>query len=59
MGKEPSGLSLTPERCQDHAKAARDMARAESDQGKRKQLDDIAAAWEDLCEELRGRAIAI
>lgn len=54
MGKTGT-VSLTPARCQDNAKTCRDMARAERDQSKRKQLEDIAAAWEDLCEELTGR----
>jgi hypothetical protein len=55
MGKEPNGLSLTPKRCVENARACRDMARAEHSQSKRKQLEDMAAMWEDLCEELKGR----
>ena len=54
-GKDRNGLSLTPARCRENAKICRDMARAERDQDKRKQLEDIAAMWEDLCEELAGR----
>ena len=52
---DESGLTLTPERCQEHAKACREMARAKNDGAERKFLEDIAAAWEDLCEELQGR----
>ena len=52
---DQDGLNLTPAKCLEHAKACRDMARSETDRDKRKQLEDIAAAWEDLCEELKGR----
>jgi len=56
VGKAPNGLKrLTPERCRENAKACRDMARAERDQSKRKQLEDMAAMWDDLCEETAGR----
>ena len=44
--------SLTPERCREHAKACREMARTEQDRDTRKRLEDIAASWEHLCEEL-------
>ena len=44
--------SLTPEQCTEHAKACRDMARKETDLEVRKRLEDVAAAWEHLCEEL-------
>jgi hypothetical protein len=48
--------SLTPERCQEHAQVCRDMASRERQAGNRKHLENIAAAWEDLCEELKKRA---
>ena len=54
-GDETSATKMTPERCREHAKACRAMARAEPEQSKRKALEDIASAWEDLCEELEGR----
>jgi hypothetical protein len=53
--KEPSGLRLTPERCREYAKGCRDAARTEHVFDKRKGLEDMAAMWEDLSEELTGR----
>jgi len=48
---------ITPEWCRSNAKAMRAMARStEHDLETRKKLEDIAAAWEDLCEELEGRS---
>jgi hypothetical protein len=44
--------TLTPEQCTEHAQACRDMARKETDPEVRKRLEDVAAAWEHLCEEL-------
>jgi hypothetical protein len=49
MADEPE---LTPERCREHAEACRNMARAERNKATRKNLEDIAAAWEQLCDEL-------
>ena len=43
---------LTPEKCSQHAKSVRDMARRESNPETKKKLDDLAASWEQLCEEI-------
>jgi hypothetical protein len=43
---------LTVEQCQEHAKACRNLARKEADQHTRKGLEDLAASWEQLCEEM-------
>jgi len=57
MGKAPNGLSLTPEQCREYAKTCCNLARAEHDQAKRKELEDIAtmtllAGGRDLFEGL-------
>ena len=44
--------ALTVEQCQEHAKACRDLARGEPNQQTRKGLEDLAASWEQLCEEM-------
>jgi hypothetical protein len=44
--------TLTQERCREHASACRDMARRETNPDARKRLENLAAAWEHLCEEL-------
>jgi hypothetical protein len=41
---------FTLERCRDHAKACREMARTATP-GQRKQLENIAALWEQFCVE--------
>jgi hypothetical protein len=43
---------ITPEKCRERAKQLRDMARTENRPENRKQFEDIAAAWAQLCEEL-------
>jgi hypothetical protein len=43
---------LTPEKCREHAKACRDMARRERNPDTRKRLEDLAASWEQLCDEI-------
>jgi|tagenome__1003787_1003787.scaffolds.fasta_scaffold19067475_1 hypothetical protein len=45
-------VALTPEACRARAQMCRDMARQHSDPQKRKEFEDIASAWEQLCEEL-------
>ena len=44
--------SLTLEECQAHAKACREMARRDTNPKTRKRLEDLAASWEHLCEEI-------
>jgi hypothetical protein len=44
--------TLTPDECQLHAKACRDMARTETNPETRKRLEDVATAWEQICEQL-------
>ena len=46
---------ITPEMCRQRAKQCRDIARSQHNQ-QRKELEDIAAAWEQLCEELERNA---
>jgi hypothetical protein len=36
----------------EHGKRIREMARRETSPETRKKLDDLAAAWEQLCEDL-------
>jgi hypothetical protein len=43
---------LTPERCREHERTARELARSTRNLEQRKRLDDIAAMWEQLCEQL-------
>ena len=44
--------TLTPDECQLHAKACRDRARTETNPETRKRLEDVATAWEQICEQL-------
>jgi hypothetical protein len=43
---------LTSEKCRQRAKECREMGRVHTDPIKRKEFEDLAAAWEQLCEEL-------
>jgi hypothetical protein len=45
--------TLASEQCERHAQECRDMARRESNPDTKKKLDDLAAEWEHLCEELK------
>ena len=47
-----SEIPLPRELCQQHAKKCRAMARGESNPKTRKSPEDLAASWEQLCEEL-------
>lgn len=47
-----SASTLTVDQCQEHAKQCRAMARREANPETKKRLDDLAAQWEQLCEEL-------
>ncbi len=44
--------TLTLDQCRQHAKHCRDMARRETNPATKKSLEDLAASWEQLCEEL-------
>ena len=44
--------TLTSEQCREHMMACRDMARRETNAETRKRLEDLAASWEQLCEEI-------
>jgi hypothetical protein len=43
---------ITAEKCRERAQICRDMARAQFNPQTRKQFEDLAAAWEQICEEL-------
>jgi hypothetical protein len=43
---------MTPETCRARAKECRDMGRKERNPQNAKSFEDLAAAWEQLCEEL-------
>ena len=47
---------MTPESCRERAKECREMGRSERDPQNRKGFEDLAAAWEHLCEELEKEA---
>ena len=44
---------LTVEKCRELAKRWRDKARDELDLLTRQQFEDLAAAWDQFCEELK------
>jgi hypothetical protein len=46
---------LTAARCRENAEGCRAMARAEADQSRRKILEDLAAMWEQIREELEAK----
>jgi hypothetical protein len=46
-----SEKTLTGAQCREHAQACRDMASREANPETRKRLEDLAASWEQLCEE--------
>jgi hypothetical protein len=48
--------SLTSEQCRQRAKECRELGRAHHDAVKRKEFDDLASAWEQLCEEIEKQA---
>jgi hypothetical protein len=50
--------TLSAEECREHAKACRELAGKESNLSTRKFLDELAATWEQLCEEIGKRASA-
>lgn len=45
-------IRLTPDNCREHAARCRDMARTAQNPEHRKSLEDVAASWDQLCEEL-------
>jgi hypothetical protein len=48
--------TLSVEKCQEHAKSCREMARRETNPHTRKGLEDLAAQWEHLCGEIEKMA---
>ena len=48
--------TLSAEKCQEQAQACREMARKETNPQTRKSLEDLAASWEQLCEDIEKMA---
>jgi hypothetical protein len=44
--------TLTPALCRERAKACRELGSKQADPQKRKEFEDLALAWEQLCDEI-------
>jgi hypothetical protein len=48
--------SLTPEKCQEHARELRALQAKESDPERRRKFQVLIEVWEDLCADLESKS---